>query len=217
MRPILVLDATAKPFEVVVVEGQADITAGMVHNTPTENQDLATHVKNTLRISDRRLQDLQTVVVNIGPGALSSVRSGVSFANALAYSLKIPVCPILAFDLMAAEARIDDHTPVLCSSRASHGNAYVSLYKGGQPIFMRFGPADKVIRSAVADQPVLIVAGHHRPLVTGMNGSARVIDSGIERSHAAMVLKLSFDIIMNGSRFPDVAQPITEESEAFHD
>jgi hypothetical protein len=50
-----------------------------------------------------------------------------------------------------------------------------------------------------------------------MNGSARVIDSGIERSHAAMVLKLSFDIIMNGSRFPDVAQPITEESEAFHD
>ncbi len=37
------------------------------------------------------LQDLDSIEVNTGPGSFTGIRVGISIANALSYSLKIPV------------------------------------------------------------------------------------------------------------------------------
>lgn len=58
----------------------------------------------------RKWQDMRGIIVNAGPGPFTSVRTGVSVANALAYSLKIPIYPmqgdISKYDLKNPKERI---------------------------------------------------------------------------------------------------------------
>lgn len=51
------------------------------------------HVKLTeiLQKADKRLQDIQGVVMYKGPGSFTGLRIGASVADALAYSLEIPI------------------------------------------------------------------------------------------------------------------------------
>ena len=48
-------------------------------------------IKELLENNDKNLDDLQHIVVFQGPGSFTGLRIGMSVANALAYSLEIPV------------------------------------------------------------------------------------------------------------------------------
>lgn len=48
-------------------------------------------IEEILHASDKQIQDLGGIVVYEGPGSFTGLRIGISVANALAYSLGIPV------------------------------------------------------------------------------------------------------------------------------
>lgn len=48
-------------------------------------------IKALLHAVDKNLEDIEGIVVFKGPGSFTGLRIGMSVANALAYSLKIPV------------------------------------------------------------------------------------------------------------------------------
>lgn len=48
-------------------------------------------ISEMLKDQEKRLQDLQAVIVFQGPGSFTGLRIGISVANALADSLKIPI------------------------------------------------------------------------------------------------------------------------------
>ncbi len=48
-------------------------------------------LSNFLKRHKSKLQDIEKILVNPGPGGFSSTRTGVAIANALAYALRIPV------------------------------------------------------------------------------------------------------------------------------
>jgi tRNA threonylcarbamoyl adenosine modification protein YeaZ len=55
------------------------------------SQALLGAIQEVLEKANLELKDLTGIKVNIGPGSFTGLRVGVSVANALAYSLKIPV------------------------------------------------------------------------------------------------------------------------------
>ncbi len=81
----------------------------------------------------RSLAALEAILVDIGPGGLSSTRAGVSFANALAFGATIPLFGVSALDLLMAHARETWSGPLLCMRPAQGGLVYWVLFDGDLP------------------------------------------------------------------------------------
>ena len=64
--------------------------------TLSNNADLTNELEQRIKslISKKILKKIDRIVVNIGPGGFTATRSGVSFANAMAFALKIPVISV---------------------------------------------------------------------------------------------------------------------------
>ncbi|MFA5070542.1 MAG: tRNA (adenosine(37)-N6)-threonylcarbamoyltransferase complex dimerization subunit type 1 TsaB [Patescibacteria group bacterium] len=56
-----------------------------------EAEKLLPLIDDLLKKSKSRLADLKAIFVAVGPGPFTSLRIGITIANTLAYSLKIPV------------------------------------------------------------------------------------------------------------------------------
>ncbi len=212
MNLMLVIDTSQRPFNVVLGQGSACIFDSLAGSAIADKRDLSAMVEEALRQSGRAVEDIRAVAVNIGPGALGSVRSSVSFANALGYSLGVPVYPVTSFELMGYAAAEQHHCPVLCTARASNGYAYVGVYADGRLSLLRFGLLEKVVPAAIDGIERVAIAGDHRSRLCEILPSRGVIDSGIERSVAATFLKLATCPDRESRSFPEVAIPITEES-----
>ena len=57
------------------------------------------------------------MAINVGPGSLTFVRAGISFVNALAFSLKVSIYPFNWFEIIAAQTRDVTELPVLVRCR----------------------------------------------------------------------------------------------------
>ena len=57
-------------------------------------------VANKLAEIQKPINDLKEIFVDVGPGGTSSIRTGVSIANALSYALNIPSYPVASCELI---------------------------------------------------------------------------------------------------------------------
>lgn len=67
---------------------------GKVHKETIENgkaEEVLPLIERILKENKLKLKDLNAVEVNLGPGSFTGLRVGVSIANALGFTLKIPV------------------------------------------------------------------------------------------------------------------------------
>ena len=53
--------------------------------------DIMEKITDTYKKVDKSFQDTTGVIINIGPGSFTGLRIGISIANAMAYSLNIPI------------------------------------------------------------------------------------------------------------------------------
>jgi len=210
----LLIDTSARPFNVVLGQDKECLFDSLIASEISDHQDLSAAVSDALHKVNRPLKDIQAIAVNVGPGALGSVRSGVSFANALAYSLGIAVYPVTSFEIMGFQASKNHRCPILCTARASNTDAYVGLYRDGALSFIDFGPLTKLVPKAVSGIQRVAVAGNRRSMLCAMLSHGQAIDSGLERSVAATILQLDYFFERIPKVFPEMAIPITEESKA---
>jgi len=146
---------------------------------------------------------VDAVAVDIGPGNLASVRSGVAYANGLAFSLGKPILVASSLDLLALEAAMQADGPVLCLRDAGSGRVYAWL--DGE---LRHGPFEPVVLSLVGDRTAIAVAGVHRAKVAALLPGVAVKDTGIDAPQVTTLLAAS-------PRAVEVASPLTEASPEF--
>lgn len=147
---------------------------------------------------------IDAVAVDIGPGNLASVRSGVAYANGLAFSLGVPVLVASSLELLAMEAAAGSGGgSALCLRDAGSGRVYAWL--DGQ---LRHGPFEPVVLSLVGDRAAIAVAGAHRAKVAALLPGVAVKDTGIDAPQVTTLLEAAL-------RPVEVASPLTEASPEF--
>jgi tRNA threonylcarbamoyladenosine biosynthesis protein TsaB len=146
---------------------------------------------------------VDAVAVDIGPGNLASVRSGVAYANGLAFSLGKPILVASSLDLLALEAASQADNPTLCLRDAGSGRVYA--WFDGE---LRHGPFEPVVLSLVGDRTAIAVAGVHRAKVAALLPGVAVKDTGIDAPQVTTLLAAS-------PRAVEVASPLTEASPEF--
>jgi tRNA A37 threonylcarbamoyladenosine modification protein TsaB len=79
------------------------------------------------------INKLKGVFVDIGPGGTSSIRTGVSIANALSYALKIPSYPVSSCELIHSYvSEMEPKTRWVILYRAIKGNVFYFHNMGGK-------------------------------------------------------------------------------------
>jgi tRNA threonylcarbamoyladenosine biosynthesis protein TsaB len=76
------------------------------------------------------LGDITQIFVDIGPGGLGVTRTGVAFANGLGFAIGLPTTGLPAFELLGAEAFLDD-TPVVILRKAARPFVHFGIFETG--------------------------------------------------------------------------------------
>ena len=179
--------------------------------------DLAGLVERGLAAVGAGRHDIDAIAVDIGPGGLGAVRAGVSFANALAWSLTRPLYPVTAFELLGFEAWRNIQAPILCLRATSHGNAYVGLYDGVAVAAMRYGPLAVTVIAVAGTLSRIGVAGTSRDQVAAILPGCAIVDSGVAGARAKSLIEIDLAGRVALDPATSRASPLTEQSRIFHE
>ena len=138
---------------------------------------LGSLLQDCARISDRPIDEISEILVDLGPGGLSSTRAGVSFANALAYGMRVKLLGVSALWMQTYDARANYHAPILSMRPAPGGQSIWALFEGFDLTASGFSPPDEVIddyRKRIGE--FLVVGPMQRLNLKSDNGNNRLLD-----------------------------------------
>jgi len=106
MDPILLHIETATDVcSVALTQGTEVLGVKESANGNSHSKNLLPFIDSVLKETNHVQQDLQGVVVSIGPGSYTGLRIGVSTAKGMAYSLGIPVITVSTLESIAQGAK----------------------------------------------------------------------------------------------------------------
>jgi len=154
--------------------------------------------------------DIEGIVVDTGPGGTSSVRTGVSFANGLSYSLDVPIVGISSAEIMGIEAFQKYQIPVISLFKSIKGNYYCGFYDGKKLEF-QFTNLDNISAYINEEFTDIALAGH----TEGMTKLANLltINKIISNIHKVNALTLGENapaLLANSNKYPILPIPLTE-------
>jgi tRNA A37 threonylcarbamoyladenosine modification protein TsaB len=170
-----------------------------------------------LNACGKDIAQIAHVIVDTGPGGTSRVRTGVAFANSLAYGLHVPVCPVSSMELSGLDAFARYGVPVVSTVKSIRGNAYVGYCDGrsGSDVQIEYGRLDEIVPRMVARIDRFVTVGAHRETIARLPALAdtkTVIDSGMMYGNARLLIEKSDLFTGRGLLFPEFALPVTEQT-----
>lgn len=161
--------------------------------------------------------EIKGVAINVGPGSLTFVRAGISFVNALAFSLKVNIYAFNWFEIIARQMKSATKLPMLGVVPAANDNAYVGLIKGASVEIMRFGSLHKVVAEVGAGLSEVAVAGRIRHRVASLLEGVKIVDTGIETPNARVLLELGFDAHESEGHATTHVEALNDQSDIFYE
>ena len=195
-----------------------DVAFDTLRDAPDDtSRDPSVMLARALKSMDARVADIGTLLVDIGPGSLGSLRDGVAFANGLAYALGVPVYGFTSFELIGHVAQRGATRPVLCTRRANEGLAYAGVFDAGAVGRMRFGRLEEIVPAVVGDGRAFIAAGSFRAECAALLPRVDVSVADIETPEARTMLEINVDGRAPSDALRSPILPLHERSAAFHD
>ncbi len=165
------------------------------------SQALLADVDAVLAALDVHLEDLQGVVVSVGPGSFTGIRVGIATALGLAMARgwRPWVCDSLIAEAAACAPR---NSPVAVCHDARRGEVYAGLYAGGGPVPMvRIAPFCAAPQTAAARLQAMIAPGTCATLV-GSGAPLLAAQSGTWNVHAPIapqaLARAAFSLVAHG-------------------
>lgn len=217
MNLVLIIDTSVGFTNIVFGSEGRVIYDHRDESRPQDDRDISVLVEHGLNSIGQGLDNIKILAVNIGPGGLTAVRVGVSFASGLAYGLKVPVCPFTSFELIGFEAWKKYQLPVLCIAKGTTGRTCAGLYNEGSVSAMKFGSLEEIVIELASDLTELSVAGFHRDLVQRLLTQSKVHDSMIQVGRASTILEIEPPVTDRKIIYPNIVSPLYTLSEVFHE
>ncbi len=211
MSLILAISTSSTQFEVMIGENSQILFSDSYTLSLTDKKDISYLVADCLEKVGISAQSLTGIIVDVGPGGTSLVRTGVAFGNGLAYSLGIPICPVLSVELIGIEAYEKYALPVVITVKSIKDSAYVAVYDGTLKS-LKYGILTTVVAELTAELSEFVIAGAHREKVIEMFPDKQIHDSGLLNSNPKYLIE-KHDLFKNNYvKFPLFAHPITEQT-----
>ena len=176
-----------------------------------ETQELDFLLTEGLKKVGKKASDISEIIIDIGPGGTSRVRTGIAFANALSYSLDIPICPVSSVELAGLDAFEQYKIPVVFSVKSIKNNFYLGFYDG-KNFSMQYGKIEGIVPVFVENTDEFVVIGAYRELIINLVElkNKKIIDSGKIFGNAEIFITKNELFLDRAVKFPKFAEAITE-------
>jgi tRNA threonylcarbamoyladenosine biosynthesis protein TsaB len=133
MALILYIDTTTRNCSVALSEDEVLIAEKEAYDTQSHAKLLQGFIEDLMKMSNRKINDLDAVVVAGGPGSYTGLRIGMSCAKGICYALEIPFIVVdtlkaLAGEMIALEKNQDAVYIATLNSRK--GEIYYTVIDG---------------------------------------------------------------------------------------
>jgi len=200
----LAVETSTAAFAVALGDGPRPIVDTVLERAAPRDRNLPELVANLVAGAGHAFADLERIAVDVGPGNLTAVRTGVAYANGLAFALGIGVVTADSLELMAEQAG----PPALCLRNAGGGNVYGRL--DGRYLHGRLAEVAGQVRTAE-----IAVAGDFRAEIDRLLPGVLVKDTGIAGPDTATLLRLTAGRTPLDPTRERAAAPLTETSPLF--
>lgn len=215
MSLLLAIESSSNVYRVVLGRDGETIFDSAVNSCDPSLTTLGALLECGLEAAGAQASEIKGIAINVGPGSLTFVRAGISFVNALAFSLNVRIYPFNWFEIIAAQTNEATDLPVVCAVPAANDNAYVGLIRGASVEIMRFGRVDEVLAKVSGGLTDVAVAGRIRHRLAALLGEARAVDTGIENPDARMLLKIGYEAWRNGEGSTTQVEALNDQSDVF--
>lgn len=215
MSLLLAIESSSNEYRVVLGRDGEAIFDSVANNCEVPFRTLSALLECGLHAVGAPADEIKGVAINVGPGSLTFVRAGISFVNALAFSLNVNIYPFNWFEIIAEQTREATKLPVVAAVPASNDNAYVGLIRGASVEIMRFGRVHEALAKISGGLGEVAVAGRIRHRLAELLGETRVVDTGIENPDARTLLRLGYKASKDGSRSTTQVEALNDQSRLF--
>jgi tRNA A37 threonylcarbamoyladenosine modification protein TsaB len=212
---LLAIESSSNVYRVVIGRDGEALFDSTVDHCESSLKTLGTLFSCGLEALGVPASEIKGIAINVGPGSLTFVRAGISFVNALAFSLQVDIYPFNWFEIVAVQTRQLTELPVVGVVPASNDNAYAGLIKGESVEIMRFGPVQKVVVEVAQGRPEIAVAGRIRQRVAGLLNETQVFDTGVETPDARTLLRMAHAAWRRGDRSTTHVEALNDQSDVF--
>ena len=215
MSLFLAVESSSNEYRVVLGRDGEAIFDSAVDKCDPSLRTLGVLLECGLEAVGSDAREIKGVAINVGPGSLTFVRAGISFVNALAFSLNVSIYPFNWFEIIAAQTRAATELPVLGAVPASNDNAYIGLIRGASVEIMRFGRVHEALAKVSDGLVDVAVAGRIRQRLATLLEGARVVDTGVENPDARTLLKLGYEAWKSGGKSTMQVEALNDQSDVF--
>jgi tRNA threonylcarbamoyl adenosine modification protein YeaZ len=215
---LLAIETSTSTYSVTLADGATTSETAMSSRSDADYDGIGGLVHRQLAAHAWKGAEVSDIAVGSGPGNRTSVRAGLSYANALAFATGAPIHHTNTLAVLAFMARqavpVDAPVLVLHPARGQQG----SLFFTG--LFSPDGAASFGMHDLAEPGtplpggiPELILAGagaHHVPPAP----DTKVHDSGVVQASSGALVEMFERGLLVESRSP--VTPTTEESEVFN-
>ena len=141
---ILSIDTSSNLCAVAVLEDTNLIKENILDDTKNHSEKIMPVIAQTLEEANLRLQDIDLIVCDKGPGSFTGIRIGVATVMSFVDSLKIPAIGITSLEALAYNVILDSkNQSFICSLiDAKNDNVYFELYSAETGLPLSIIPAD---------------------------------------------------------------------------
>lgn len=219
MKMILIIEATSRFIDIGLGNENKLLFNHRIENDLSiiKEQLISSYVLQSLKELRKKPKDIKIIAVDIGPGRLTSTRNSVSFANGLAFSLGIPICPFTSFELIGFEAWKLFGLPILCTINSTEGKAYAGLYANDTVLKMKFGGLELITKEITKGIEELVVAGEHINLIQEILNGKKIHNSEITSGHAKTFIEMWPSFKNKIVLYPEIITTINDQSRKLYD
>lgn len=215
MNLLLAIETSWHDHRLVLGETSSNLVDSRYDIAAHNSLDLSEQVATCLDRLHAEVLDIRAIAVNVGPGGLSAIRTGIAFSNALAFSLSIPIFPFNYFEIVAREACLITDLPTIVSVPSAGDHASIGLVGDGRVQSARFGSLAPTVNATRAGLRSVAIAGRKRQQMLPFLGDATVLDTGIDAPDCRVLFNMGITAWQQSAPTVSQAEPLTEESHLF--
>ena len=208
----IAIESSSRQFGIAIADGETMLVNSRLDSELSAIPELDDLAAACLVRAGVAARDIALVGVCSGPGGLGTVRAGVVFANALAFSIGAPIAGFSYFEIAGRQVQAATALPVLSVVPAADGLVYAGLFDEQHILRARFGQPAEAIAGLVAGLAQVATAGRSRHLVAELFPALSIHNSDIEALDPSIILSLMGHDAP--SRMP--IEPLNETATLFH-
>jgi tRNA threonylcarbamoyl adenosine modification protein YeaZ len=203
----LAVETSSIAYGVALADGSR-LIAECTRTRDAEHPGIGAAVAELLAEEGIGFGDVARLAVDIGPGQLGNVRTGVAYVNGLAYALGIRIAAVDVLTLLARQVGRGTDAPVLCVRHAGGGDVFMGLFLPGGRVSRLFGPMATAVPELAGELPRVVLAGSAQEKVAVLLPDVEVVASGVVAPSVRELVAVAAaqDADLDGV----VATPVTE-------